>query len=326
MAVVLLLIWYYIGMRLAFLIFLLITVATGSGYAYLTTMALCVTPLHYRIGTFDERFSISETSAKAALVEAESVWEDLTERDLFVYDEEAKFVVNFIYDDRQAVVLDQHDTEARLNTVEEQNQKIRDEFKVLENVFIADKERYEEAVATYNQAFADLNERIDRYNSSSNPSEEEEDNLRQEQARLEQDARALDEEVKRLNTISDELNDLAQRGNVMVEVYNQGVQSYNNRFGEAHEFTQGDYQGGEINIYTFLDEAELVRVLVHEFGHGLGIGHVENDASMMYHIMSNQPAVASLSREDEEAFFMTCGEDTDLKNRLVTPIVRYFKL
>lgn len=310
-------------MRLAFLIFLLIAVATGSGYAYLTTIAVCVTPLHYRIGTIDERFSISEETAKEAIARSEAVWESLTERDLFVYDEEAKFTVNFVYDDRQVVALDQHDTEARLNTVEEQNQKINAEFKVLESTFNQAKEQYEKRVLAYNTAFNELNKKIDEYNNSTNPTEEEEQNLRREQSNLEREAKALDAEVKVLNSMSDELNDLAQRGNVMVEVYNQGVQSYNTIFGDAREFTQGDYQGEQINIYTFLDEAELVRVLVHEFGHALGVDHVENDVSMMYHMMSNQPNVASLSHEDEEAFFATCGADTNLKNRLITTLALY---
>lgn len=310
-------------MRLAFLFFLLIAVATGSGYMYLTSIALCVTPVHYRIGAFDDRFSLSESSAKAALLEAESVWESLTDRDLFIYDDNAKFTVNFIYDDRQLVALDQHDTEARLNTVEEQNQKISEEFKALERTFTQAKDRYEKNVSAYNTAFNELNEQIEAYNNSDIPSEKEEQRLRQVQQALERDATALDEEVSRLNQLSDELNDIAQRGNVMVEVYNQGVQSYNNRFGEAHEFTQGDYRSNQINIYTFLDDEELVRVLVHEFGHALGIGHVENDQSMMYHIMSNQPDVASLSLEDKEAFLATCGTDNDLKNRLITRIVHY---
>ncbi len=310
-------------MRLAFLIFLLIAVATGSGYAYLTTIAVCVTPLHYKIGTFDERFSISKEEAKEIIIDSEVVWESLTDRDLFVYDEDAEFTVNFVYDDRQVVVLDQHDTEARLNTVEEQNQKINAEFKALEATFIQKKAQYEEDVLEYNTAFNELNEKIDEYNNSDNPTQDEEQRLRKEQSRLEKEAQALDEEVKELNAMSDELNDLAQRGNVMVEVYNQGVQSYNTRFGNEREFTQGDYQGNHINIYTFLDEEELNRVLVHEFGHALGIGHVENDTSMMYHMMSNQPTASSLSREDEEAFFATCGEDTDLRNLLIAKFARY---
>jgi len=98
---------------------------------------------------------------------------------------------------------------------------------------------------------------------------------------------------------------------------------FNEQFGESREFTQGDYQGDKISIYTFLDEAELVRVLVHEFGHALGIGHVENSESMMYHLMSNQPTIARLSVEDTQAFFAVCGQDNDLKNRLITNITQF---
>ncbi|MFN3188173.1 MAG: matrixin family metalloprotease [Candidatus Paceibacteria bacterium] len=321
-----LLICYDITMRLAFLSFLLLAVITGSGYIYLTTIALCVTPIYYRIGDFDDRFSISQSSSKEAVSKAGSVWESLTNRDLFIYDEKAKFTINFIYDDRQEIALDQHDTEARLNTVEEQNKKIEAEFKALERTFIQAKEQYEQSVASYNLALNNLNEKIDRFNASNAPTQAEERQLHREQAALERDAMALDVEVGRLNQMSDELNSLVQRGNVMVELYNQGVQSYNSRFGEAHEFTQGDYRSNQINIYTFLNEEELIRVLVHELGHSLGIGHVENEESMMYHMMSNQPKVASLSREDEEAFFATCGADTDFKNRLITRIVTYLRI
>lgn len=309
-------------MRLIFLLILLLVVIIGSGYTYITTIALCVTPLHYRIGIFDERFIITEIDAKEALLEAEMVWESSTNRDLFVYDENAKFTINFVYDERQLSTLDQHDTEARLNTVEEQNQKINAEFRALEDTFILAKDRYEQRVSIYNTNFSELNNKIKQYNNSDKQSANEEAQLRQEQQKLEEEALSLDKEVQRLNKISDELNILVQRGNVMVEVYNQGVQSYNTRFGEAREFTQGDYQGNQINVYSFIDEAELVRVIVHEFGHALGIGHVENDTSMMYHMMGNQPEVASLSYEDEDAFFATCGQDTDLKNRLITKFTK----
>lgn len=320
---VLFLICYDVRMRLVFLIFLLIAVVTGSGYTYLTTIAVCVTPLHYKIGTFDERFSISQTEAKEIVTNSEAVWESLTSRDLFVYDQDAQFTVNFVYDDRQVIALDQHDTEARLNTVEEQNEKINAEFKALEVTFNQKKALYEEAVEKYNAALNELNQKIEEYNNSNNPTQSEEQRLREKQSSLEKEAKSLDTEVEELNAMSDKLNELVERGNVMVEVYNQGVKSYNTRFGHEREFTQGDYQGNHINIYAFLDKAELERVLVHELGHALGIGHVENDTSMMYHMMSNQPKVASLSPEDKEAFFATCGQDTDLKNRLITKLVNY---
>lgn len=313
-------------MRLAFLFFLLLAVITGSAYSYVSTVALCVVPVHYRLGVIDKQFGISEVEARESLSQAEAVWESLTERELFIYDEAANFTVNFVFDDRQATALDQHNTENRLNTVEEQNQKILNEFKDLENIFTLAKETYKKNVDTYNHEQGDLNEQIEAYNSSDNPSPKREQELRTAQNALEAKALELDQEAERLNIISTQLNSLAERGNVMVEVYNQTVQSYNIHFGEAREFTQGDYQGTSINIYTFLDKNELGRVFVHEFGHALGINHVENKESMMYYRMGGQPEVASLSHEDQTAFFATCGTDTDLKNRLVTKISKFFKL
>lgn len=313
-------------MRLLFLFFLLIVVVLGSGYFYLSTMAVCVTPIQYRIGTFDSRFGITPEVAKDALIKAEAVWESVTDRELFTYNEAASFTVNFVFDERQAIVFDQHETEDRLNTVEEQNQKINAEFKVLEEKFKAKRTQYEQAVATYNSALQTLNQKIEAYNTADEPSRETEEVLNQARRQLEAEVRKLDEEATVLNQMSNDLNTLARRGNIMIEVYNQGVQSYNSRFGDAREFTQGDYQGDSINVYTFLDEAELIRVLVHEFGHALGMGHVDNDVSMMYDLMANQPAIASLSAEDVQAFATTCGADTDLKNRLITIINSYLSL
>jgi predicted Zn-dependent protease len=312
-------------MRLAFLFFLLTTVVFGSSYFYVTTIAVCVTPLQYRIGSFDERFSLTKEEAIEALAQSEVVWEALTERDLFVYDESARFTVNFVFDERQAVALDQHETEARLNTVEEQNQKINEEFRSLERSFLDARRAYEKRVEVYNQTQGALNKRITRYNNISIFDADEERAISVAQQQLEQQATALEREVIALNQTLNELNALAERGNVMVEVFNQGVRQFNERFGESREFTQGDYQGDRINIYTFLDEDELVRVLVHEFGHALGIGHVENSESMMYHLMSNQPTVARLSAEDTQAFFATCGQDTDLKNRVITTLNKFIQ-
>lgn len=310
-------------MRLLFLITLLITVVLSSSYVYVTTLAECVTPLHYRVGVFDARFAISEEAAIVALQSAEAVWEELTDRELFILDDTADFTINFIFDDRQAVVFDQNETENRLNTVEEQNEKIKKEFAALEAVFITARDQYEQAVAQYNQEQTALNQQVADYNSTSDVDSAVEAALRQAQQRLDATVATLDADADRLNQLREDLNTLAERGNTLIELYNRSVESFNDRFGESREFTQGDYQGDQINIYTFLDEAELVRVLVHEFGHALGIDHVENSESMMYHLMSDQPTIARLSAEDTQAFFASCGQDTDLKNRLITTITRY---
>ena len=106
--------------------------------------------------------------------------------------------------------------------------------------------------------------------------------------------------------MADQINDAGARNNQLVEGYNEDVAVFNNRFGGTREFTQGDYQGDHINVYQFRDRAELILVLAHELGHALQLEHVDNQASIMFYLMGEQPPQPRLSAEDIEAFTLSC--------------------
>src|SRR5690606_10416202 len=116
----------------------------------------------------------------------------------------------------------------------------------------------------------------------------------------------LQSESDVLNGIVTELNRIGARGNLLIQDYNSSVNQYNTQFGEAHDFTQGDYTPGAINVYQFDSEDELVIVLAHEFGHALALGHVENESSVMYHFMEKQDVEEGLSPEDIAHFKDMC--------------------
>ena len=131
--------------------------------------------------------------------------------------------------------------------------------------------------------------------------------LEEERLRLEQISSALRTEAEALNTLAQQLNQLSTEGNRLIDTYNQEVQAYNEEYGQSHEFTQGDYQGGEINVYKFSNSNELQSVLAHEFGHALGIDHIEQPDALMYYLLDDELLQApTLAASDIAAYNAVC--------------------
>ena len=66
---------YYLSMRLWILIVILIVSLVGSGFLYEQLHTVCNTPIHYRIGTIDERFGTNQTELRQSALHAEALWE-----------------------------------------------------------------------------------------------------------------------------------------------------------------------------------------------------------------------------------------------------------
>ena len=66
-----------------------------------------------------------------------------------------------------------------------------------------------------------------------------------------------------------------------------------------------DEEGSRIYIYGYQSETGLLRVLMHEFGHALGLEHVANKNSIMY--PSNAGTNLSLTGEDRTELALACA-------------------
>ena len=271
--------------------------------------AVCPAPLAYSIGEIDESFGLSHDDVRLALSDAESVWEDATGQNLFIYDEDSIFTINFIYDERQEYA----DAEGNFKEKLDKTQTVSD----------AISQTYSKLVASYNNLQIDYSDKVERYeknlaayntqvgelNAQGGAKPKEYEALQERKVELDAEQASLNTLSQELTVLVKEINEIGDRGNVLVETYNRGVNEYNDTFGESHEFTQGTYSSDKrIDIYTYADNDELRLVLAHEFGHALSLDHVTNEESVMYFLIGEQPTEFAPTEEDMSEFIRVCSK------------------
>lgn len=98
---------------------------------------------------------------------------------------------------------------------------------------------------------------------------------------------------------------VADRINRSIDQYNRLVTAFNQT---AHiEIRQGSYQH-HLEVYAFADTADLKIVIAHEFGHALGIGHVDvPDAVMNARNKIGTVAALRLHEADIAALRKSCS-------------------
>lgn len=301
-------------MRAQFLYALIIVLLASSTYWYLVSASVCPAPLAYRLGTLDDHFDLTEETAKGHLKQAEQVWEAAADRDLFYYDENAKFVIDFVFDDRQALADSEASQSALLDAKRSENESFFTQIEELETQYKELSDQYEAEVRDYEDRLTAYNQTVSNYNDRGGAPESVYEELRQEEAALNEEGTRLTNQADELNDLANNINQLAEEANLRVAEYNNLVVSYNRQFGYSREFTQGDYTGDKINIYKFSSTAELVTVLTHEFGHALGIDHVEDESAVMYYLLKDPSSAPVLSGADKMALVETCGSGHEISH------------
>ncbi len=303
-------------MRSGYFAALVIAILVGGVVLYDYTIAYCPAPLEYRLGMLDDEFNLAEEQAIQHLKTAAAVWNAQSEEELLVYEPTADFTVDFVFDDRQARAYAESGESAALDKQREENEEVFATLEAMELKYEELAASYQSAVTTYEANLDTYNAKVQRYNDQGGAPPAAYEELRQEEIRLNRSAQELSERADELNQLGEQINELGERGNQLIEDYNRDVRRYNNRFGYTGEFTQGDYQGDNINIYKFSNEAELITVLTHEFGHALGIGHVEDTEAVMYYLLTDSTVSPQLTEADRGALVEACGSSGDWSQQL----------
>ncbi len=304
----------------------LLLIVSLALYWYAAVGQVCQAPLSYQIvGPIDERFGITEAEAAEAVKEAETVWEEALGRELFYVaaGSRADVTINFVFGERQATAIAEADFRERLLDKQMSSSDLQAEYDKLVSAYQAARKAHEARVGTYEARLASYNAEVARYNNEGGAPPDVYERLAQTEGELAKEADALEAEAAVLQEQAAEINKLGEAGNQIIRQYNAGVESYNEQFGTAEEFTEGDYQDGRINIYTFANEAELVKVLAHELGHALSVSHVEGSNSVMYYLLEDQPTPLTLSPQDTAAVTAVCGDTGSVGTRVRTLINHY---
>lgn len=280
-------------------IILLGLVGVSVYFIYQKTLGPCDRPLEYSIGRFDAKFGISKDEFKTYIAESEKVWEEALGKDIFIYNPDADFEINLIYDERQLATMQKQKTEFGLSIIEDVFKKLDIEFNTFKNEYDQRVSSYEQALALFKDRKSAYDAEVAYWNSRGGAPKNKYQSLETERQYLNTETEKLNSQTIIINNMARQLNILLKERNSKAVEYNKVAEDYNKKYNGGLEFNQAEYTGKKINIYQFGNKKDLILALTHEFGHALGVGHVENPKSIMYYITGvNIETSLTLSAED----------------------------
>lgn len=269
----------------------------------------CKEPKTYSVGVFDRRFDVPKEDFVSAVQEAEVMWEEAAQQELFSFAEAGGMSVNLVYDSRQEATEKLQELGGLINSDKETYNSLKEEYENLRSDYFIEKTEFEQSVKNFEARKVEFESQVQYWNSQGGAPQGEFNKIEAERSALNREAGELNTTQSTLNQKINDINAMAIALNKIAQTMNKGVSNFN-EIADIHgeEFEEGNYEfdslGERINIYQFESRQKLVRVLAHEFGHALGILHVEDPDSIMYKL--NDSSNMELTEDDINALKEVC--------------------
>lgn len=268
----------------------------------------CIRPIPYSIVSVDTRFPVTKTEFTAAAAEAVSLWNNAAGKELFAVASFGGVEVSAVFDHRQeardklqtlGISLDAG--EKSFNVLKGKYDALKRKFDTAEKEFSNLKQSYDIKKRVYDAA-------VDAAKGGASASRIQ---------AIEGQRVMLNQMVDRLNAKQDALKPLADQVNALVTVLNRlaaGQHEFVGQFNQIGSSLGDTYQaalyrqsGAErsITVYSFETHEELVALLAHEFGHALGIPHLQDSTAIMYYL--SEAGRTTLSASDRDALQNACS-------------------
>ncbi|MEX2640720.1 MAG: matrixin family metalloprotease [Balneolales bacterium] len=272
----------------------------------------CAWPLTYSIEHLDPRFGINAAQLSSALDDVERIWAGPFNQPVLSRTENGQVKVSILFDERQQRSIDQKRVTDQLGQDRRSYEHMVSRRKMLNDRFELENRQYQTDNRKLDQRVGEHNRKITRWNREGNIPDDVIEELETEQKELDRLRARIFSAGKELEKLVDETNALTDRINRFIGETNALADDFNETFVNNDPIRQGEYASQadqrSINIYQFSDLNKLRFVLAHEFGHALGIGHVDSSNSVMYEMTSddNTTGELRLTRQDREAFLAVC--------------------